>query len=373
MGGRIFLYIKEIDFGLAGAVGDVGDIFPVVGELRSALVRSRRAGDVAGDACLDRHVEDFAACRDGKAVSLVGDADCRQVAVDVHFLVTGVDAFGVKVDVDFLDGPVGGVEGVEVAAVLENDPFAVGARELDVILLEIGDLGGLSGLGVVDEDVHPVVAVRDEEDLVANPHGHDVLCVVVGDRLDGLAVVEPDLVGLTSTVILPGTELAEDAVVGKGLAVRGVAAEAAFRQRQGFAHAACRRDAPELALETVADAVAVYDILSVRSPAHNDVVGAHTVAQVVAAVGAGIGEPDRFAAGHGHRVNFGIAVILSREGDGPAVGRESGEHFVSYVRGEPFGMSAAQRSLVKVSCIGEYDVGAICGGETEEPSFVSAG
>ena len=232
------LHVLEIDLGLAGTVGDVGDVFPVGGELGPALVGAGRAGDVPGDAGLDGHVEYFSACRDGHAVTFLRYADVGEILVHMHLLGAGIEAFGIELDVDLAVRTVGRVEGIDIASVLEYDPLAVGARELDVVLLEIGDLGGLPGLGVVHEDVHPMVTVGDEEYLVAHPHGDDILGFVVGDGLDGLAVVDPDLVGLAAAVVLPRTELAEDAVVCEFLPVGRIAAETALRQGQAFAHAA---------------------------------------------------------------------------------------------------------------------------------------
>ena len=62
--------------------------------------------------------------------------------------------------------------------------------------------------------------------------------------LDLLAVPDPDVVGLSAAVVLPGAELAESAVVGQALSVRAPAAESAFRKRQGVAHAALRGHGP---------------------------------------------------------------------------------------------------------------------------------
>ena len=103
--------------------------------------------------------------RHGHPVSLVGNAESGDVAVHVHLLGTCIQAFCVKFDVDLAAGAVGRIEAVEVAGVLEDDELAVGAGELDVVLLEVGDFLGRAGLRVVDEDVHPVVAVGDEEDF----------------------------------------------------------------------------------------------------------------------------------------------------------------------------------------------------------------
>ena len=160
----------------------------------------------------------------------------------------------------------------------------------------------------------------------------------------GLGVIDPHVVRHAAPVVLPSAEFAHHAVVGQLFPVRRIGAEAAFRKRNLRGHPALGPHGPELAGEPVADAVAVYDPLSVRGPAHDDVVRAHTVAQVVAAVGGGIGEPDRLAACGRNQVHLAVAVILAREGDALSVGRESGEHLVADMRGKPAGYAALDRN-----------------------------
>jgi len=54
------------------------------------------------------------------------------------------------------------VEGVDVAAVLEDDVLGAERGELDVILGEIGQLAGGLGGQVVDVEVHPLGIVAVE-------------------------------------------------------------------------------------------------------------------------------------------------------------------------------------------------------------------
>ena len=65
------------------------------------------------------------------------------------------------------------------AAFLIDDPFPVGRREPDVVVLPVGHLGYGLGVGVVHEQVHDHVPVRCEIDLVPDPHREDVLRIVV--------------------------------------------------------------------------------------------------------------------------------------------------------------------------------------------------
>ena len=372
LGGRAGGGVIEVNLRFAGAVGDVGDVLAVRAVGGAALVRAGGVGDVAGHAGGHGDAEDLAAGGHGHAVAERGDAAGGDEVRDAEVLAAGVDALRVEADVDFLAALRRRVELVQVAGVLEDDQFAVRGGELDVIFPEIGDLGSRAGLRVVDEDVHPVVAVGDEVDLVADPHRHDVLGGIVGDVGDRLAVVDPDVVGLAALVVLPGAELAHRAVVGEFLPVGGVAAEAAFRERDDRAHAAGRRDGPELAFEAGADAVAVDNGLAVGIPAHHDVVRAHPVAEVVAGVGRRVGQAHRRAAGRGNRVDFRVAVILAREGDRPAVRGEPGEHLVADVGGEAHSLAAGERRFVQIPRIGEHDVGTVRGRETQQAALVGA-
>ena len=74
LGRGLLLRVVEPDLGLAGPVGDIGDPLAVRAVFGIALIGAGRVGDVALDAGLDRHGEDFAACGNGQAVTLRGEA-----------------------------------------------------------------------------------------------------------------------------------------------------------------------------------------------------------------------------------------------------------------------------------------------------------
>ena len=341
--------VVEIDLVLSGDIADVGDPLAVRAPGSAALVGSGGVGDIPCDTLAHRDVEDLAAdCRDSP-LAVRGNADAATAAkaasaTALHLLVfgTGIDEVGDEGDVDLLGLLRGGIELVEVATLLEDHQLAVGAGELHVEVIERGNLGRGLCLGVIDKDVHRHVAVRGEIDLIADPHREYVLSGVVGDLLDGLPVIDPDLVGHTSAVVLPGAELPHHTVVSQFCPVGGIAAETSLGKRQLLGHAALDGDLPELAGEALAGAVAVDDVLAVDCPTHHDVVGAHTVAKIIPGVGGRVGQTDRLTAASGDDVNLAVAVILSREGDGLAVRGIFGEHLIADVRGQPLGLAARQ-------------------------------
>ena len=364
------LHVVEIDFGLAGSVAYPGDILAVGAPVGTAVIGTGAAGDVAGDAGCHRNVEHFTAGGYRHPAPVGRDGVIPGVFVQLLLLRSGVLQVGGEGDVHLLGLFRGGIELVDVSAVLEDDVLAVCAGELDVEVLEIRDLGGRAALGVIHEEVHAHVPVGREEHLVAYPHREDVLGVVGGDVPDALAVVDPHVVGHAAAIVLPGAEFAHDAVVCKFLSVSGIAAPAALRKGNLHGHRAVGRHFPELAWEAASDAVAEDYILAVGSPAHHDVVGAHAVAHVVAGIGGGVCNPLWLTAFRRNHVDFAVAVIFGREGYGAAVGRIMGEGFVAYVRGEPPGHSARRRNRVKVAGIGEGDFFSVGCGEAQQPGLL---
>src|SRR5262249_59903067 len=104
-----------------------------------------------------------------------------------------------------------------------------------------------------------------------------------------LEIVDPDLIGHAAPVALPGSELTEDAVVGKFLVIGRERAEAAARQGQLLGKSAVDADGIELADEVVerAHAGAEDDVLAIDLPAADDVFGCHAVGYVISAHAAG--------------------------------------------------------------------------------------
>ena len=332
----------------AGGVGDVSDVFAVGRPGAAAVVCAGRTGEVFRHALLYGQVEDFAAGRGHDPFAVRREASAAQVLAAVLDGTAGVNIVRRQRDLHLLGPLRGRVEAVDVAAILEDDQPAVGGGELDVVVLEVGHLLRLLGRRVVDKDVHRAVTVREEVDLVAHPHGEDVLGVVVGHVLHGflVRVVDPDVVGHAAFVILPRAELTHHAVVSQTSAVGRVAAKAALGQGDRLGESAVTTDGEESAAEAVADAVAIDDARAVRGPGHDDVVRPHAVAEVVAGVGRGVGQAHRLAAVGGDGVDLRVAVVLAGEGDRAAVGREARKHFIARVRRQPSGLAARSGHFV---------------------------
>ena len=314
----------------------------------AAVVCAGRTGEVFRHALLYGQVEDFAAGRGHDPFAVGRETGAAQIVTAVLDGAAGVDIVRRQRDLHLLGLLRGRVEAVDVAAILEDDQPAVGGGELDVVVLEVGHLARLLRRRVVDEDVHRAVAVGEEIDLVAHPHGEDVLGVVVGHVLHGflVRVVDPDVVGHAAFVILPRAELTHHAVVSQTSAVGCVAAKAALGQGNRLGEPAVTTDGEESAAEAVADAVAIDDARAVRGPGHDDVVRPHAVAEVVAGVGRGVGQAHRLAAVGGDGVDLRVAVVLAGEGDRAAVGRKARKHFIARVRRQASGLAARSGHFV---------------------------
>ena len=117
----------------------------------------------------------------------------------------------------------------------------------------------------------------------------------VGDVFNGFGfgVVYPHVVGHTALVVFPSAELAEHSVVGQPFAIGRIAAKSTLGQRNLFWHTTIGRDCHQHAIETVAYAVAIYDVLPVGSPCHNHIVGAHAVGKVITGIGRRVCKPHR--------------------------------------------------------------------------------
>ena len=281
-----------------------------------------RVGNVAGDAMLCRHVKHLATGTQNQTAAIGSKTAAAQVVTHLALLLAGKIVLAVEINGDFLATLGRWVEHIEIAAILEDDLAAATVGELHIILGEIGHLLCSTSSGVIHKDVHAVVTVAHEIDLVANPHGINVLSDVVSDVCHrfGLGVIDPDIIGHTALVVLPSAELTEDAVISQFGAVGIVAAETTLGQRQFLGHTAIHRGFPQFAVKALTDAVTVDDAASVRSPCHGDVVGTHAVAPIITRVAGGESDTFRLASLSGHDIDLGVAVILSGERDGAAVG-----------------------------------------------------
>ena len=227
------LYIIEVKLGFSGGISNPGYPFAVRAPLGVTVVGVRAAGEVTGNALAHRHVEYFSAGADNHAGAIGGCAGVVNVtAVQFAALGAAVDGVGGQFYANLAVISGGGVQLVQPAAVFKHDGLAVGGRELYVIFLEVGNLAGGAGAGVIGEQVHHHISVAGEENLVSYPHGEDILGGVVGNvgHLLGLGIVNPDVIGHAAAVVFPGAEFTHHAVVGHLFAVRAPGKPAAFRQ-----------------------------------------------------------------------------------------------------------------------------------------------
>ena len=330
-----------------------------------------RLREVAGGAVLGRHGEDVAAGDDGDALAIRGGRDAGDVAGDVD--ESGTGGGGVLADGDGHDGGFTGgeVKPPDLAGLLEDDGVAAEGGELDVVVGEVRHLDGLLGGEVVAEEVGAGRAFGDEVDAaVGGPHGEEILRGVIGDVLEfaGLQVEDPDVVGHAAAVLFPGAEFAKDAVVGDLGVIGGVGGKAAPRDGQLGREIAGEADGAELADERVegVPAGAEDDLGGGVAPAHDDVVRAHAVGEVVAVERGGDGEACGHAARGGHGVDLGVTVVLGGEGELLAVGRIAREDGVARAVGEAAGGAAGGGHGVELAAVGEGDVGAVGGGEAQQ-------
>ena len=342
-------------------------------------MRAGGAGEVVDRPLLRGQGEDVAAYLHYHPAAVRGKV-CRSDAAD-HTAAVFAAAVDVVVREVYRDlfglASVLHVVLIDVAAVLE-DYIPVRIRgELAVVFAEVGHLLCLSAHGVVDEEVHRPVPVGEVVDLVSYPHREYVLGVVVGylRELRGADCVYPDVVGLAAAVVFPCAELAEHPVHRESAAVGRVGAEAALGRRDYLGKpsvdAYLAQASPESA-EVVLLAAVDY-LAAVWSPAHDDVVGTHAFAYLVARNQGRVGEPYGFAAFYRHGIDLGVAVILPGERYGLAVRRDPGEALVADMGRQLHGRAAVDADAVEIACIAEHDFVPAYRGEPEKPCFLLPG
>ena len=109
-------------------------------------------------------------------------------------------------------------------------------RKFDIVPVEFRYF--FSGLVtcVVTEQVHDRVPVRDKINIGPEPHGKNILCPVTITGCDVLQLccshlVYPDVIGLSSFVVFPGSEFPEHAVQSQVFPVRRKRAKTSFARR----------------------------------------------------------------------------------------------------------------------------------------------
>lgn len=204
--------------------------------------------------------------------------------------------------------------------------------------------------------------VRAVVDGALVPHGPLVGPGPVGDLLRGVLpeVVGPDLRGIAAAVAFPGAVVVrgrderELAAVGRegGVAARG--------EGQLLLEAALRRDPEEAveALERRGAAGAQQDGLAVRVPLR-DLIGRRVPREA-----RGLAAFNRDGEG------VQVPVVLGRERDGPAVGRELGEQLDAFAGGEALGHAARTGDGPEVTGIDEHDPVALDVGLAQQAALL---
>ena len=331
-----------------------------------------RRRQVPGRSGLGRHGEDIAPCPEQRAAAVGGDLEVGDAPADVDDArAAAIEVLG-DGDGDLLGPLAGQIQFVDPAAILVDDGRVAHRRELHVELRVVRQLLRLLRGQVVAVEVHPaaVVPVGGEVDLVALPHRDDVERRVVrqvGRRLR-LEVVEPDVVGHTAPVPLPGAELAEDAVVDQLGAVGRERAEAAAREGHFLEGTPVDGGQVELPAEVVplGPPGPEQDLAAVL-PSDDEVVRPHTVRHVVAVQGGGPGHAFGDAAHGRHDVDLGVAVVLAREGQRAAVGRKPGEHLEADVARQAARDASRGGNGEEVTGVGKHDLVAGDRGKPQQP------
>ncbi len=186
-------------------------------------------------------------------------------------------------------------------------------------------------------------------------------------------LVNPDVIGLTAHIVLPGTELTEHSIHCKILSVRRIRTKPAFGRRNVDRNATFRRDSLELRPKSAETPLFVSekDFFSVRTPTHHYVVRAHTFADHIAANKSCVCDSFRFTAFHRHCIDFCVSVKLSCKCDSFAIRRDARKYFISHIGCQFLGLTSVDADTVEIACITEDNVVAPHCGESEKSRLVS--
>ena len=176
------------------------------------------AGQIARRAVLGRHGEHVAAGAEQGALAIRRNFVIGDVLADFFQHRPSGDEILGQHDGHFLRLLRGQVEAVNVAAIFVHDGIHAQRWKFDIEFAVVGELAGFLAGEIVHVEVHAFIfiAVGEKINLVAVPHGDDVLRRVVGDVFDllGCEIENPHVVGHAAAVAFPGAEFAEDAIVG---------------------------------------------------------------------------------------------------------------------------------------------------------------
>ena len=337
---------------LSGAVAEVGHLLAIGGQGREALRNPGAAGEVHDIALLRRHREDLAPGLEHGPLALRGEAGVLEELAGVLLPWLQGGPVGDDLDLHLLELLRGQLQAMQAAAGFEHDVGGADGGEVDVVFLEEGELlEGLGG-GVVGPEVAPLhlVAVRQEVELAAMPHGQGVIGAAQAGQAAGgllLQVVEPDLRGHAPAVALPGAEVRADGLVGQELAVRRHGAELGVGQGQGHGQPALLGDKEELVEAVLAGLHAGGEEqgLAVGVPAHESV--GHGVVR----------DPGGHPAGHRQHVDIQVPVVVGGESQLPAIRGEAGEGLLALGGGQALGHTAGLGHQPDVVGVAEGNLG----------------
>ena len=259
----------------------------------------------------------------------------------------------------------GRVHGPQAAAVLEDQAAVAAGQVLAVELLEEGPLLQAAGDRVPGPHVHAPVPVAEEEHGVAQPGRRQVVAVGPGQalHLEAGQVDHPHRVALAAAVVAPLAVPLLHHLVGQALAAGAEHAVLRPGQGQGHRQDAVQADGPQLGRRPRrAGAAGGEDHAgAVGGPA------AHLVRQRVP------GQAHGLAAGRGHHVDVGVAVVLARERHQAAVGREMGIGLGAGEGGQAPGVAAVAVDDPDVVGVHEGDLRGAHVGHAQQQGFLVGG
>src|SRR6266481_7112867 len=350
----------RVELELAGFVGEIRDRLSV---RRPGGVQFVDTGVIGGQrsnaAVLSRNGENIAAgfhqgaSRGGRERIA---ADGLRDALEFR---ASFDVFGADHDGETARFSGGEVEFVKHAAIFVDDGVGPEARPLDVVFLVVGEFFRLLGTEVVAKEVHHAVAVADEIDSVAVPHGEEVHAGGLRQLFVGIffEIENGDGEAPAAAVALPSAEFLGSFEVGDPGAVRREAGQARARNLKRLRRAALWGDEKEL------DVTSWRSAETVRTEENVFAIGRPTEDDVVAGMK---GEALGLAAFGGDDIHVGVAVIFAGEGDPFAVRRQFGVELVTDVGRQPAGRAAVARGDPQITGVGKnhFIFGDV--GETEE-------
>jgi len=354
--------VAEFESVLTGDVGEVGDPLSVGRPGRLALGGVGGVGQVADVALLGGNGEDLAmGLKNGPRTAGRDVVIGHLLGIDLY--VAGAQSREVAANFDVnRPGLVGGnVIEADAPELLVHDAVGAGGSCLEVEACVLDDL--LHGLRsrVIGEERHGTVAIGEEVNGAADPHGVEVVRVVARNGFDVQSgeVGEPDVPGLTAAVTLPGPLPLLQGDVGEARSVGGVRSLGGDGQREFVGESA---GGERHSVKTIEGAVAVASGLeedfAVGCPSGDDIVAGME------------GDAPGDTAVRGDHIDVTIALDFCGVGDHGAVGGKGRMGHGSDAGGEPAREAAAARDDPEVAGIGEGDLRFVEGGAAEKLVFV---